>query len=185
MTDQEEVGKKYKCENCGEAEFDTAMQLRGHQMSCRPKTTEQQQAEAPKEVEVPRTVAGRGKKRVPFGVHQTRFADVSANDGYHYRVFNANWRKDPDRIERAKLAGYEVVDHHQSGGTVGTNDDGSEIKGILMRIPKELYEQDQAAKEAARTEIDAQIHKGKFLSKAGDGRYTPKEGVKIESKFTP
>jgi len=157
--DKEEV-RKFKCEHCGKAEFETAMQLRGHQMSCRP-------------------------TRVPFGVPEKRFEDVASDDGFHYRIFNSNWRKDPTRIERAKRAGYEVVDHVDSGRTVGTNDDGSEIKGVLMRIPKEFWEQDQKLKEEGRSVIDEQIRGGKYLSKPGDGRYTPREGIRMETKLTP
>lgn len=163
---------KHKCQHCNEAEFDTAAQLRGHQMKCRPKQ-ETQQSE-------PNQVAKR-QERIPFGVPKLRFEDVPKNDSFHYRVFNDNWRKEPGRVQRALRAGYEVVEHHQSGQNVGTNDDGTEIKGVLMRIPQELWEQDQALKEESRGVVDAQIYRGKHTAQKGDGRYVPGEGIKIET----
>jgi hypothetical protein len=139
-------GKKFKCENCGEAEFDTEQQLRGHQMTCRPKN---------KEGRTERT------ERIPFGSPEQKLG-VKQEPGFHYRWFNDNWRKEPGRIQRAKAAGYEVVDEPKSGRNVGTNEDGSEIKGVLMRIPNEFYEEDQARKARELDKIDEQIHGGKF-----------------------
>jgi len=82
-------------------------------------------------------------------------------------------------------AGYERVDHPESGRTVGTNEDGSEIKGVLMRIPEKWYKEDQDRKEENRRVMDDQIHAGTYKQKQGDGRYVPKEGIQIESKLTP
>ena len=153
----------YKCENCNEAEFETEQQLRGHQMKCRPKR----------------------KERIPFGVPSQRFS-VSKEDAekYHYHVFNDNWRKEPGRIERALNAGYEMVDHDRSGETAGTNEDGSEIKQVLMRIPKEMYDQDQAAKQAELDKIDEQIYSGRFKEGQNDNRYLPGSGIKTQTKLT-
>lgn len=159
--DQENT-EKFKCKNCGEAEFDTEQQLRGHQMKCRPKD----------KVDI-------RKERVPFGVPAQRF-NVPENDGFHYHVFNDNWKKEPGRIQRALKAGYEVVDDEQSGSTVGTNEDGSEFKGILMRIPKELYDEDQAVKNKELDKIDEQINRGRF-----DDKLTQAYGdVKVQTKLT-
>lgn len=154
--------EKHKCENCGVAEFDTEQQLRGHQMKCRPKD----------KVDI-------RKKRVPFGVPTKRF-NCPENDGFHYRVFNDQWKKEPGRLQRALAAGYEFVDDPVSGTTVSTNKDGSEVKGVLMRIPKELYDQDQALKAKKLDEIDKQIHRGKFDEKLTQSY----GGVKVETKLT-
>ena len=51
-------------------------------------------------------------------------------------------------------AGYEVVEDDRSGGNVGTNDDGSEIKGVLMRIPEKWYKEDQGKKARELDKID-------------------------------
>ena len=142
--------KKFKCENCGEAEFDTEQQLRGHQMTCRPKDKED--------------LPDRSAKRVPFGTPERRF-NPPEDDGFVYRVFNDNWRHKPGRIERARKAGYELVNHGRSGESVGTNEDGSEINGVLMRIPKEFYDEDQGLKQRQVDRVDEQIHRGKFDKK--------------------
>lgn len=165
--------RKFKCEHCNQAEFDSPQQLRGHQMKCRPKEDSQEKVEYPRQ------------KRVPFGLPRQRFGDVPKDDGFHYRVFNDKWRKDPGRVQRAIAAGYERVDHPQSNKTVGTNDDNTEIKGVLMRIPQELWEQDQAMKEESRAIVDEQIHRGLHTAAQGDGRYVPGGGTRMESKLTP
>ena len=116
----------FKCDLCNEAEFDNLQKLNVHKVHCRKKTGKLERTE-----------------RVPFGVPVKRF-NAPEEDGYVYRVFNDNWRKEPGRIERARMAGYETVPHERSGEAVGTNEDGSEITGVLMRIPKELYDEDQA-----------------------------------------
>lgn len=167
--DPEQGVTMFKCKICNEAEFDTNQKLSVHQVSCRKKNLE----------EKPR------KKRIPFGVMKQRFIDVPTDDGHHYRVFNDNWRKEPGRVERAKQAGYETVDHPQSGKPVGTNEDGTEIVGVLMRIPQEWYEEDQKAKQGEQDKIMEQITQGTYQQQKGDGRYVPKEGINIETKLTP
>jgi len=171
MDDQE----KFVCEDCGKGDFGTPAQLEAHKkyyssrgQSCNPKTQEQVKR----------------KERIPFGKQQQRFR-TPEKDGFVYRVFNDNWRKDPERIKNALAAGYEFINGEQSGKTAGTNEDGSVIKGILMRIPKEFYEEDQAAKQKEIDKVDQQINRGKFTEKAGDNRYSPGGGIKIETKLTP
>ena len=125
------------------------------------------------------------KKRVPFGVPKQHFT-APDNDGYHYRVFNSEWAKEPGRVERAKLAGYELVNREGARSVVGTNEDGSPITGMLMRIPQELYDEDQKLKEVELDKVDEQIYGGDFASKPGDKRYMPSDGgVKHEVKLTP
>ena len=123
------------------------------------------------------------KKRVPFGSPAPRLPRGD-DDRFVWRVFNDNWRREPGRIQRAKDAGYEVV-----GGcdevAVGVNEDGSAIKGVLMRIPKELYDEDQKLKQKEIDKVNEQINRGSFQEKPEDLRYVPKDGIRIESKVTP
>ena len=128
--------------------------------------------------------APRRKERIPFGV-PTKHFNAPQNDGYVYRVFNDNWRKEPGRIQRALDAGYEYVKDDQSGTVVGTNEDGSAINGVLMRIPKEFYEEDQKLKQKEIDKVDAEINRGKFQEKPGDKRYIPSSGINIEAKLKP
>ena len=137
------------CETCGVFKYTTEKQLLGHTYHCQKK---QGNKEATR------------KERVPFGKPEQRWGPREP-DGFHYRVFNDNWKKEPGRVKRAIAAGYEIVDHEKSGMNVGTNEDGSEIKGVLMRIPDKYYKEDQANKARELDKIDQQIHRGKFDDK--------------------
>ncbi len=117
------------------------------------------------------------KERIPFGVPRTRLPHVE-DKNFVYRVFNDNWRREPDRIQRAREAGYKEVEGYEPVA-VGTNEDGTAIQGILMRIPRKFYEEDQGVKMKEIDKVDQEIHRGKFQEKAGDKRYIPPEGIKI------
>jgi hypothetical protein len=99
------------------------------------------------------------QKRVPM--HQRQPLSIQNRDpNFKYRVVNDK----PGRVERFKLAGW-VVDE---GGTVGdtiagraTSVDsvtsapvGQGITGIVMKIPNELYEEDQETKQAKVDELE-------------------------------
>jgi hypothetical protein len=146
MSEQAEVFDG-KCRICNEAEFDSKQKLSVHQIHCKLKHPDRLERST----------------RVPFGVPVQRF-NISEEDSkkFHHHVFNDNWRKEPGRIQRAQSAGYEVVEHDRSGETAGTNEDGSEIKGILMRQPKEMYDADQALKNKEIDKVDEQIQRGRF-----------------------
>ena len=145
---EEQVEKEmFKCYICNEAEFPSRQQLGAHQGHCKVKH--------PDRVE--------RSNRVPFGVPMQRF-NISEEDSkkFHHHTFNDNWRKEPGRIQRALAAGYEFVEHERSGETTGTNDDGTEIKGVLMRQPIEMYEADQALKQKEIDKVDEQIKRGNY-----------------------
>jgi hypothetical protein len=80
------------------------------------------------------------------------------------------------------MAGYEMVPHERSGEAVGTNEDGSEITGVLMRIPKELYEEDQAAKQREVDKVDEQIMGGSLTEV--EHRYAPDGGTRMNVQNT-
>jgi hypothetical protein len=126
-------------------------------------------------------VVPKRKDRIPFGVPRQSIV-TPENDGFKYRVFNDNWSREPDRIQRAADAGYEVV---RNVNARGSNEDGSPIEGVLMRIPKELYDQDQALKSKEIDKVDQEIHRGKFQEKSSDKRYIPPDGIKIDTKLIP
>jgi hypothetical protein len=163
----EQEKEMFPCYICNEVEFDTKQKLGAHQGHCKLKHPDRLER----------------SKRVPFGVPVQRFTSPP-DDGYQYRVFNDKWRKEPGRIQRALSAGYEMVEHERSGDTVGTNEDGSEVKGVLMRIPKELYDQDQALKNEALDKIDEQIYQGEFKKSGNDNRYLPSGGIRTQIKPT-
>lgn len=123
------------------------------------------------------------KERVPIGVPEKKWS-CPVNDGYHYRVFNDNWMTRPGNIQKAKAAGYEFVDSEsdrQKPQIVGTNDNGTAITGYLMRIPQEIFDEDQKAKQKEVDRIDEQIKAGSLQQSAGDRRYIPSTGIKISA----
>ncbi len=119
--------------------------------------------------------------RVPLGLPDRKWSTPS-DDGFHYRVFNDNWQKEPGRIIRARKAGYEIVE-----GTdhiaVGTNEDGSAIRGVLMKIKQEWYDEDQTEKQKVVDKVDDQIMGGDLEAGKDDKRYSP-AGIKITSSHT-
>jgi hypothetical protein len=165
------------CEYCNEYSEENKRKVSMHEIHCKKKHeigNEQQKQNV--------SVRGREttdrRERVPFGLLQRKL-HCPSDDGFHYRVFNDNWRKEPGRIQRAKRAGYEIVEGWSSV-VVGTNDDGSAIKGVLMKIPEELYEEDQALKQKEVDRTDERIYGGTLEQRPGDNRYIP-DGIKIHA----
>lgn len=103
-------------------------------------------------------------KRVPLAT-RNRLNVKDKDPNYVYRYVNANDQHDPDRVERMKEAGYELVPRNQ-GGALGDNRvDNSSPMGstasinagqgkiaVLMRQRKEWFDEDQASKQS---EVDA------------------------------
>lgn len=103
-------------------------------------------------------------KRTPLA-GRNRLAVKDKDPNFVYRYVNANLENDPDRIERMKEAGYELVPRSQAGslgdnkvdnssaiGSTASISVGQGIRAVLMRQRKEWYEEDQQAKQA---EVDA------------------------------
>lgn len=105
-------------------------------------------------------------KRVPVG-SRNRLEVVGKSPEYVYRIVNDV----DDRIERFKAAGYEVVPISEARmasqrvgagsptGSIAEMPVGGGVNGVLMKIPKEWYEEDQAAKAAKIDEAERSIKK--------------------------
>jgi pimeloyl-CoA synthetase len=130
--------------------------------------------------------------RVPFGARRSKLqlseeeAKAIEDDGYVTR-----WINDADgRIERALAGGYVYVkrDEATSVGsaviTEGNTDIGDKvskvvsrgepiIRAYLMKIQKEYYDEDQAAKEAVNMRVDEALAGGDV------------GGADIENKYVP
>jgi hypothetical protein len=116
-------------------------------------------------------------KRVPLHEQRkSRLTIVDKDPNYVYRIVN-----DIDnRITQLKAAGYEVVEKNHEVGEPNVTDNnitlgsgtrisvGGGIQGILMRIPREFYEEDQKAKAAEINRTEAQLIK---KSNGADGTY--------------
>ena len=83
---------------------------------------------------------------------------------YVYRWVNDT----PGRLQRFKDAGYEpvvsdaevgtkTVDRNSKLGSVITRNVGGVLTAVLMRIPKEWYDEDQAAKQTQIDESDKML----------------------------
>jgi hypothetical protein len=80
---------------------------------------------------------------------------------YHYRIVNVK----EDRVEQFQEQGYEIVgatpvgdkqiDAPSSLGSASEISVGGGLKAVVMRIPKEFYEEDQAMKQAQIDELEA------------------------------
>jgi hypothetical protein len=149
----------------------------------------------PSEQEIPETKGKARRRRVPLGTHRSKL-DASSYDIPANKV--PRWVNDTaGRLRDALEGGYEFVqdpnaeghvgeDPMQSQGMgsavnvkVGTNEDGSPLRGYLMVIDRELYEEDQADKMAKVDEMDDAIKKGSHQSDYHDGKYIPPGGIRM------
>ena len=99
--------------------------------------------------------------------------------GYHLHIFN----EDGARLEEAQRAGYAFVKRNeiQAVGrdvasfntdpgenvrfTVGKRDNGNPMYGYLMKIPEEIFQEDQQALEEYNTGVDGAIRRGSVGTK--------------------
>ena len=102
-------------------------------------------------------------RRTPITV-RNRLSVKDTDPNFHYRIVNV---KD-DRVEQFKEQGYEIVadtpvgdkrvDAPSSLGSSAEISVGQGMKAVLMRIPKEWYQDDQAAKQAQIDELEATMN---------------------------
>jgi hypothetical protein len=106
------------------------------------------------------TVASARPRRTPLST-RNRLSIKNKEEGFVYRIVNDV----DDRVELLKERGYDVctneqvgaignkrVDNTSSLGSVAHFSVGQGTKAVVMRIPKEYYEEDQAIKQQ---EVDA------------------------------
>lgn len=125
------------------------------------------------------------KKRVSLGVPRARLA-VNKRDGYVRR-----WINDRDgRVSRAKEGGYNFVKENEvqfvDSDVCNTDSvckvvDSDGTKAYLMEITQEYYDEDQAEKRKLVDTTEDALRRGEDAQGAPgrDGRYIPKEGIKI------
>jgi hypothetical protein len=110
-------------------------------------------------------------KRIPVS-GRSRLEVRNRDPNYVYRIVNVNLESDPDRVERFKEAGYEIVsrkdvgmvgdskvDNPSSLGSAGEFSVGRGTKAVVMRIPKEFYEADQAEKQKPLADLEMEAKK--------------------------
>jgi hypothetical protein len=114
-----------------------------------------------KEAGVAKSPSGR-VRRTPVGVRNV--LTVQGKDpNYVYRIVNDTG----DRVEQFKAGGYETVSASEvqigdrrvnaatPEGSIAQCSVGGGVKGVVMRIPKEWYEEDQLAKQKQVAETEA------------------------------
>ncbi len=117
----------------------------------------------------------RENKRTPIHGRRNKLTVKGQDPAYQYRVVNATDEKgnDTGRVQDFQDAGYEVVTDDVKIGDkrvatakqVGSPVEisvGQGVKAVLMRIKKEWYDEDQAAKAASIAETE------QSMNKAGD-----------------
>ena len=120
------------------------------------------------------------RQRTPFSANRKRLG-VTFKDENEQKAFVHRWLNDQDgRVQRAEEAGYQFVsrdeiahvgdpDVHQDNSdlnskvskVVGRTEGNQPIRAFLMKIPKEFYDEDQAAKEERNAMVDKAIRAGK------------------------
>lgn len=120
------------------------------------------------------------RERVPMGGSRMRL-DVKLKDPKQKEKFVFRWFNDQDsRIEDASAAGYEPVQKDEVVGVgqtelhqdnsdlnsrvskvVGRAEGNVPIRAFLMKIPREFYDEDQAAKDRRNAESDRALRGGK------------------------
>jgi hypothetical protein len=117
-------------------------------------------------------------KRTPLGARNRLSFQIDQKDkeAFSYRVINDQ----DDRLARAQEAGYEFVQSEESLGdlrvaeasSLGANvakPVGNGVTGYLMRIKKEWYDEDQAAKEAKLKELEQSMQSTNVTKQYGEG----------------
>jgi hypothetical protein len=114
---------------------------------------------------------------------------ISANDqdpDFVYRVVNSDNERNSGRIDEMTAMGYKIAndgetlgdEHGVEASTVGSQVGkhvGHGTRGVLMKIPRHLYEEDQAAKQAEVDHSEAGMVADEL--KNADGMYG--EGLKV------
>jgi hypothetical protein len=114
-------------------------------------------------------------KRVPLG-QRNRLSFGAQDPNYVYRVINDQ----DERLMQAQEAGYEFVTGDQplgdkraaEGGKIDSRVSkpvGNGVRGFLMRIPKEYYEEDQNAKIGKIEDLEKALKPNTAKGEYGEG----------------
>lgn len=98
---------------------------------------------------------------------RSRLGVRDRDPNYHYRVVNANLESDPDRVQNLIDIGYEIVPSQKTGqvgdakvdtpsalGSAGQISVGQGTKAIVMRIPREYFDEDQVDKQLENDSLE-------------------------------
>lgn len=108
------------------------------------------------------------KKSGPMRWRDSLFIkDADKDPNYVYRIFNSDDDRWQGRVETAEEYGWEVVEGVKMGepkagdskpvGSATEKPVGHGVTGVLMRIPREFYEEDKKSSEEKRQEKEDQF----------------------------
>lgn len=135
------------------------------------------------------------KKRVPLGQHRS-VLEAETREGYH-RLWVNDYPE--GHLQKAIDGGYMFTQAGENPGDelrshdlgsmrseiVGTKPDGTAMRGYLMEIRQEWFEEDMAASLKHAQDIDAQIRGGTAGNDGNefgsDNRYTPDGGINYQT----
>lgn len=102
-------------------------------------------------------------RRTPLTM-RNKLTVKNVDPNYQYRIVNDV----EDRVELFKERGYEIVTDAQVGdsrvdrpSSLGSTTEisvGQNVKAVVMRIPKEWYQEDQAVKQAQIDALEASMN---------------------------
>ena len=133
----------------------------------------------PKLSELKRKTLQRRKERIPLN-EQRRLASLPKDDGYHYRWVNDQG----DKIYQFFRGGYEVVDRDYQEIQIDrrfqdtswkhsalSQPVGDGIIAYCMRIPQELWEEDQIKKQSAILDSENRMKRVRIQGQPDDKVY--------------
>jgi hypothetical protein len=140
------------------------------------------------------TAQKRPEKHKPEDASRIAYKDkrkldtMGKDDNFEYRVVNSDDSRYAGRVEDLKARGYTVCTQEEMGESVGVEASsigsvtsrpvGHGVKGILMKIPKKYYQEDQRQKQSEVDTSEAGMVDESLL-KAND---TYGEGLKVDRK---
>jgi len=138
-------------------------------------------------------IAEKRRSRRGFGNFQQKMGDIPKIPGYHLHIFN----DEGNRLADALKAGYEFVTPKEIGRTsetgadisearvsflVGTGERGEPLRGYLMKLESELWDEDFEAAQSQWGQVMDSIQRGGNNELKEGDRYIPKDGISIKSR---
>ena len=112
------------------------------------------------------------------------------DDNFEYRVVNSDDSRYAGRVEDLKAIGYTVCTEEEMGDEVGVEGSsvgsaigrpvGHGIRGVLMKISKKFYEEDQSAKQL---EVDS-TEEGMIPEELLNNKNAVGDGLKVDRPAT-
>jgi len=121
---------------------------------------------------------------------RNKIATTKRDPNFIYRVVNSDDSRYAGRVEDLKAIGYTMCTEEEMGDEVGVEGSsvgsaigrpvGHGIRGVLMKIPKKFYEEDQSAKQL---EVDS-TEEGMIPEELLNNKNAVGDGLKVDRPAT-